>query len=440
MKILRLVMVVATISRMIADNPVYAQWETVLTDIIPAGIFVSPDYANDRTVFILDNNRILWRSTNEGFTWTKLLIADNLSIPELLSVAVSPSFSEDGTLLVIKNNGEVKKSVDFGLTWSLLLNIPGNVTALAFTPENDRNKIIYALTGNNAPQELYFSEDTGESWQLVQSISSSGQGNTGLWISSEPSSGESLAIQSDKTLYITHDGGHNIINSFNQVFETGLSDVVFSPGFSNDSILFASDWKNIWKNDKGGDPFAWTVSSLQFTSAPVKLAISPAFTTDHIIYATSSEKVVKRSLDGGMTWENFGSTLNLTTSHIAISNTVPYTLFLGLINDDSTSGKILRSGSINATEDRQFTTEVICYPNPARHSVNISFTLKMPGNISISIYNPTGNEIGSFNCGHFGQGSHRITLPLTGSLSVNGLYFCRLQTGDETETFKLAIR
>lgn len=440
MKKVRLLFTIVAFGCLYSVNIAFAQWETVMTDIIPSGIYISPDYDRDRTLFVLDNSRVLWRSTNEGFTWTKSLVAQDMSTPEFLRFEMSDEFSADGTAFIIKKNGEVLKTVDSGTTWNLLTDIPSEITDIASRPVTDQFKYTYALTAIGGPEDLFATENFWESWNLVQNVAVQSDGYPELKISSEAASAEIIAILAENEILLSTDGGKNFYNSFNQGFETAFSDLAFSPSFSQDSTLYVSDWKNVWINHHAGNPLTWTKSELQLESMPVKLAIAPSAQNNLTVYATSAEKVVKRSFDGGTSWENFGSPLNMTTCQIAVTEDAPYIVFLGIVNDDLTSGKLLKSELINGAYDIQSLQSVKCYPNPATGETMLEFTVQKPGNITLTIFDVLGNTLSSRNLGIFSTGRQAARISLTGELAITGLYFCRLQSGEESHTVKLAVK
>ncbi len=419
-------------------NELKAQWETVLTDVIPVGIYVSPDFDKDKTVFILDNNRVLLRSADGGTNWTKVLASDNPENPELIRVSVSPAFSNDSTAFVVINSGEVKKSVDHGLTWTLMAGLPGHISSIVFAPDAATSKTIYAMTAIDGPQEIFVSNDMGDTWALQYSLSTNAPGYPDMWISTEAHSAGAFAIDFEGDLYVTLDGGIKINKSLSG-FENGLSDVKFSPEFSIDSTMFASDWKNVWINNKSGDQFSWKGSKIQNDKAPVKLAISPTFSSDHLLYAATSENVVRRSFDAGQSWADFGDAFNMSTSQIAITNTSPHRLFLGLVNSDHTSGKLLISDEIYGIDSESIIESIICYPNPARESINIAFKTKKAGNVEVTLFDIMGKKQGSFSFGQRNPGLQKVLVPLEGSLVHTGIYFFRIEAGDDSQMIKFSV-
>jgi len=440
MKKIRFLFITLVFSCLSSGNVAFAQWETVMTDIIPSGIFISPDYARDRTLFVLDNSRVLWRSTNEGLTWTKSLVAQDMSTPEFLRFEMSGEFSVDGTAFIIKSNGEVLITVDSGTSWNPLTDLPAGITDIASRPVTDQLQYIFALTALGGPENLFVTENFWESWNLVQNLAAQSDGYPELKISTEPASAETIAILAEKEISLSNDGGKNFYSSFNHGFESAFSDFSFSPSYSQDSTLYASDLKNVWINHHAGNPLTWIKSELQQEKLPVKIAITPSDQFNRTIYATSAEKVVKRSFDDGGTWENFGSPLNMTTSQIAVTEDEPYVVFLGIVNEDLTSGKLLKSELINGINDSQSFQRMKCYPNPASGETMLEFAVQKPGSIILTVFDILGNTVNSRNLGEFSPGRQVVKIPLTGNLAVTGLYFCRLQSGEETCTVKLAVK
>ena len=420
-------------------NELKAQWETVLTNVIPVGIYVSPEFSLDKTIFVLDNNLLLLRSIDGGTNWTKVLSSENPDNHKLTRVSISPAFSRDKTAFVVMNNGEVNKSEDAGLTWSLMSGLPGRISSIGFAPDAGTSKTVYAMTALDGPQDLFVSHDMGDTWEHLYNLSSNQVGFPDMWISTEAQSPGAFAIDFDGDLYLTLDGGIKVNKSLTG-FEKGLSDVKFSPTFSTDSTMFAADWKNVWINNKSGDQFSWTGSKVQNALAPVKLAISPTFTTDHLIYAATSENVVKRSFDAGQSWDDFGDAFIMATAQIAITNASPHILFLGLINSDSTSGKLMKSDEIYGIENEIINEYINCYPNPARESVKISFTLRQAGNVEVTVLDILGKQQEYFFFGQHHPGQNEVTIPLYGNLIREGIYFCRLQAGEDARMVKLLVK
>ncbi len=74
-------------------------------------------------------------------------------------------------------------------------------------------------------------------------------------------------------------------------------------------------------------------------------------------------------------------------------------------------------------------------PNPFRNTIQMTFELPNPEHILLEVYNALGARIETLEKGFFAEGTHQITWNAGGM--VDGLYFCRLQTGNKVFTQKL---
>ena len=92
-------------------------WSDSQDGLTGAGVDFSPDYANDNTVFMMFGNGP-YRTTNEGLSWS--FITDNGVPPEVgKSIAVSPDFAADSTVFAGTDRG-LFKSLDGGDTWAVV--------------------------------------------------------------------------------------------------------------------------------------------------------------------------------------------------------------------------------------------------------------------------------------------------------------------------------
>lgn len=67
------------------------------------------------------------------------------------------------------------------------------------------------------------------------------------------------------------------------------------------------------------------------------------------------------------------------------------------------------------------------YPNPFNSSTVISYLLPAPGEVSLKIYNISGQETETLLCSHQDSGVHILIWRPQGIAS--GIYICRLQSG-----------
>lgn len=103
---------------------------------------------------------------------------------------------------------------------------------------------------------------------------------------------------------------------------------------------------------------------------------------------------------------------------------------------------IIISGGVeeSAFSSSYFSLDV--YPNPASHSVEISYTLQNNEDISINIYDISGRLLKEISSGLKGRGTHILYWDRKDSLGRNvksGIYFLRIKTQNRTINKKLVI-
>jgi len=265
---------------------------------------LSPDFANDRVVFASAAGQV-FRSDDGGANWRALTSGLGNFLP-VSSLALSPQFADDRVMLV--GGGfrapRVMRSADGGETWTVASGLAqnGGVTALAFVPGNPR--VVYAwadLAG------LYRSGDGGASWTRVFSPTATiSFGLQALAISPD--------FERDRLMFAGAFGEQNILRSADggaawHPSDSGLpaglnwgSALAVSPDFARDRTLFLGTDKGVFRSEDGG--VTWRASSAGLPQAAVlSLAISPDFGSDRTIFAGLVERGLYVSTDGGATWK-----------------------------------------------------------------------------------------------------------------------------------------
>ncbi len=78
------------------------------------------------------------------------------------------------------------------------------------------------------------------------------------------------------------------------------------------------------------------------------------------------------------------------------------------------------------------------YPNPINPATTIKFSLRAAGQISLKVYNLSGDLISILAEDQFGVGEHQFTFSANGLPS--GIYFCRLTTANgSSQTMKMTL-
>lgn len=96
-------------------------------------------------------------------------------------------------------------------------------------------------------------------------------------------------------LFRSTDGGE----SWTKVLDISVTTVAFSPSFASDRLVFAGTYSGLYRSTDGGLTWAW-YSSLLYGFTPLKLVLSPSFTSDLTMFA-ATDRLLK-STDGGQTW------------------------------------------------------------------------------------------------------------------------------------------
>ena len=128
-------------------------WETIpaqdwtsLSDIV----------VNDAGLIFLNTNNSVWRSSDNGDTWTQLTVDVNVNL--LRKLEISP----DGELFAGTYNKKIYRSGDNGDTWIELFSTDGDIITFGFDGDNT----VYAGT---LFLGLYKSSDNGDNWSTIPS-------------------------------------------------------------------------------------------------------------------------------------------------------------------------------------------------------------------------------------------------------------------------------
>lgn len=90
---------------------------------------------------------------------------------------------------------------------------------------------------------------------------------------------------------------------------------------------------------------------------------------------------------------------------------------------------------INDRDQQHALTDWKAFPNPFINQTTLHFTLRETATVVIDMYDITGRKIQSHLLPDQGSGTHSVLLD--GSLLTNGIYFCKLQTGQAYSYLKL---
>jgi len=85
---------------------------------------------------------------------------------------------------------------------------------------------------------------------------------------------------------------------------------------------------------------------------------------------------------------------------------------------------------------------IASYPNPFNPSTTIEFSLNKPGNISLDIYNVTGQKIRELFTGNMPEGIHSVVwdgLDGNGVVVSSGMYLYHLRMGEQMTAGRMTL-
>jgi len=271
-------------------------------DMIDA-MAISPSYTDDHTIYIANSDH-LFKSENGGYGWKEL--ANGLDHTHTISsIKISPSAETPQTIFIATLGNGIYRSKDGGTSWA---NTSSGLQDLKILDLSARpGGIVFAIGSTG---RLFVSNDDGESWRTaltpastrIISLSPPGQSRDNRILA-----GDDLG----RILVSTDAGAHWAITA--QLPEkVKVTVVMLDPSDESGATYYVGTQNSgLYKTSDNGTSFTSLDSGLPAGSHIVSLTLSPDFSRNHTLVATSWREAVFISKDAGDTWIKYDAGLTI---------------------------------------------------------------------------------------------------------------------------------
>jgi hypothetical protein len=251
----------------------------------------------------------VYKSTDGAAHWTAA--KTGLTAPSFFSLLIDPS---NGSVLYAASDTHIFKTTDGAASWSELTNGLGNSVYRSLAMSNTPSTILAATDSG-----LYKSTNAGASWTgpsppLLDSV-----------VAIDPRNASNILLVANSNVVRSTNGGSTFTPSASGLLAAYTLSIAVDP--RNESIIYTSGAAGIFKSaDHGG---SWNLLLETLTQS---IAVDPF--NSQTLYAITSGKF-RRSLNGGLVWEDFGTGLPETAfaglpsraTHIRMDPSTPGTLY-----------------------------------------------------------------------------------------------------------------
>lgn len=270
-------------------------------------IAVSPDFASDRMVWT-GVRGYLFDSDDAGDEWnasTPPVLVGETFPPDYLIPAFSPDFTEDRTIFAGTDGGQFLRW-EAGQPPEKVSDVGPEILSVAVSPGLAEDGTIIAATKEGISR----STDEGETWEHIEGTP---KGLTSMSMSSGfPDDGTAFAGTANR-LIVTRDGG----DTWRDVQSDALGErpyveaVVTAPDFHESGIVLVSlRGRGLFRSTDGGETFSQAGTDLLadnvvlasfYHSTSEPIVFSPDFAEDQTVFGMAQDTVY-RSTDGGESW------------------------------------------------------------------------------------------------------------------------------------------
>ena len=237
--------------------------------VYPTVMTPSPDYATDKTVLFGTRWHGMYRSENGGQNSYSIW---NDAKGAITSLAISPGFSKDHTAFIYVRGDGIYKSTDRGDSWRKLIqglpfdiNNPAEVNkqikhgdfTIVFSPGYSKDQTLFAA----GPLGLFKTTDNGEVWRkLTNDALGSDPNILAIGISPDYVKDSTLLVSiKGRGLYKSLNGGKSFVETSKALIKNqhSIEWIAFSNKFSENRTIFAASEKTLFQSSDQGN--SWTM-------------------------------------------------------------------------------------------------------------------------------------------------------------------------------------
>ncbi|MGK7907286.1 MAG: WD40/YVTN/BNR-like repeat-containing protein [Synechococcus sp.] len=263
----------------------------------------------------LANNYLGFRKILNS-AWSKIPVIgskDLFTVYFPTQLAFSPNYQQDRTLFIGAREGSIFRSLDGGESIEKISALSKRINSIALSPNFSVDRKVFALDNG---EKLYESNDAGESWQPVDFVADSDP--LLFYVVTTPAGsspeGETF-LATSKGLYkrTGEESPWELLTGAGLDDSSYIQEVAVSPNFAEDRTLIASvRGKGTFKSIDAGESFSKIAEDLfednygfasyySFPSTALTLKFSPTYSEDRTIVGSTGRDLFV-SQDEGETW------------------------------------------------------------------------------------------------------------------------------------------
>jgi photosystem II stability/assembly factor-like uncharacterized protein len=372
----------------------------------------SVHFANSTNGYVGGAGARCLKSTNSGLNWTSVNVPSNADFQAVWAVTPETVYLGAWDTVYYTNNGGTKWNGSFTNSFTLAVNDLQFLSSTNGYGFMSVSSFINTTNGGTNWAERTGSgviEDYTAGYMLDQ--------NTGF------------AVGNCSHIAKTTDGGRTwSVYEWNNWNNWTCTDI-WGVHFATEQKGFAvADSGIVYSTANGGN--SW---SRKVIAGPDDRLTDVFFVNANKGWIVGHNGKIFGTTDGGNTWIQQPT---ITSNHLNGVFFISENLGWAVGND----GTILKYGGITTAAEHELFSGIsnsVIFPNPSSGSCTLHCTVLHSGNVNIIITDITGRVVRTVYKGMLDQGNHSFDIELENS--KNGIYFCRLVSGRETNSIKFII-